>query len=94
MTPFKVVTCAVKGGLKWPPPKKVEVDGSLNQRTLAAFKFTKTVLHRDEQVTVSIPEVIYARDTAFQCDYCNEILKNKAGLTVHLRCKHPKEEMN
>ena len=39
------------------PPKKVKLDGNADQKTLAAFKFTKTISHRSGGVEVSIPEL-------------------------------------
>ena len=57
------------------PPKKAKTDGNLNQRTLSAFKFTKTIRHCDEVVTVEIPDVITSKETFPQCDICKEAFK-------------------
>ena len=75
------------------PNKKVKLDTD-KQKTLAAFKFTKVVVHRDEKTEVAIPEVISSRETYLQCNVCQDFFKNQQALSVHRLCKHSKEEVN
>ena len=78
---------------KMSPNKKVKLDTG-KQKTLAAFKFTKVVVHRDEKTEVAIPEVISSRETYLQCNVCQDFFKNQQALSVHRLCKHSKEEVN
>ena len=50
------------------PPKKVKLNENADQKTLAAFNFTKTIFHRSEAVEVPIPEVIDSKETYLRCD--------------------------
>jgi hypothetical protein len=57
------------------------------QPTLAHFAgFTKTIVHRGEDVPVTLPTM--AKELKEECDICNKRFKNKAGLSVHLKCVH------
>ena len=76
------------------PPKKVKLNENADQKTLAAFNFTKTIFHRSEAVEVPIPEVIDSKETYLCCEECNGFFKNKQALSVHVICKHPMGEVN
>ena len=71
------------------PPKKLKSNGNADQKTLAAFNFTKTIFHRSDRVEVPIPNVINSRETFLQCEECEGFFKNKQALSVHMICKHP-----
>jgi hypothetical protein len=59
------------------------------QPTLAFFKgFTKTVTHRDSEVTVELPLEHATVETPEQCTICNKRFKNNQGLSVHMMCVH------
>ena len=59
------------------------------QPTLAAFGFTKKVVHRGETVDVDLPR--YANELEcgkFMCPKCPKRFKNTQGLSVHVKCVH------
>ena len=58
------------------------------QATLAAFGFTKSIIHRGEEVPCKIPKVTKGV-TKLKCDHCSMEFVNQQGLTVHVKCKHP-----
>ena len=73
-------------------PRKVVVERG-KQKTLAAFQFTKSVVHRNKNTEVEIPEEIECKETYFQCRHCKEFFLSKQGLAVHILCKHEQKEV-
>ena len=57
------------------------------QATLAAFGFTKSIIHRGEEVPCKIPKVTEGV-TTLKCDHCSMEFVNQQGVTVHVKCKH------
>ena len=57
------------------------------QKTLAAFGFTKKIVHRGREREVLIPENVDLGN-AHPCGQCNETFKSPQGLAVHVKCKH------
>ena len=57
------------------------------QKTLAAFGFTKKIVHRGREREVLIPENVDLGN-AHPCGQCNETFKSPQGLAVHMKCKH------
>ena len=55
------------------------------QRTLAAFGFTKTVIHQNKEVKIAIPEFAPDPETA-TCSFCNKKFKSVQGYAVYT-CK-------
>ena len=73
-------------------PRKVVVERG-KQKTLAAFQFTKSVVHRNKTTEVDIPEEIECKETYFICPHCKEFFLSKQGLAVHIICKHEQKEV-
>ena len=57
------------------------------QATLAAFGFTKSIIHRGEEVLCKIPKVTKGV-TKLKCDHCSMEFVNQQELAVHVKCKH------
>ena len=58
------------------------------QLTLGAFNFTKTVKHRNQEVSVEIPKVARMEINRIKCPKCVKTFVNNQGLSVHLKCVH------
>ena len=57
------------------------------QPTLGHFKFTKTVSHRGQAVTVDLESEPPTK--TLKCPHCDMMFVNKQGLSIHVKCKHP-----
>ena len=62
------------------------------QKSLAAFGFSKTVVHRGVANRVFIPEYVDEVKGTINCSHCTMKFKTKQGLAVHAKCKHPSFE--
>ena len=58
------------------------------QTTLAAFGFTKSVLHRGQETAIDIPKTVSEDEYQLECVHCPKTFKNQQGLSVHIKCKH------
>ena len=59
------------------------------QKTLAAFGFTKKVMHRGEEIDVDIPNEVNLEDHfKLKCLYCPLKFKSQQRLSLHMICKH------
>jgi len=67
---------------------------SKKQATLAAFGFTKSVLHRGTETIINIPKTVSAEEYKLKCLDCMQTFKNQQGLSVHLKCKHNHSTIN
>ena len=68
----------------------IHVDTMSKQPTLGCFKgFTRTVVHRGQQIQAEIPAEIHVDvEKKERCPQCDKTFVNKAGLSVHLKCVH------
>ena len=57
------------------------------QKTLAAFDFTKTIVHRGNVARVDIPLTVDLDVGTIPCRSCSKKFKTQQGLSVHL-CVH------
>lgn len=62
------------------------------QATLGEFCFSKKVCHRDGEVDVIIPNSVEDKDVVkrIQCLHCSDKFVNQQGLSIHIKCKHPR----
>lgn len=65
------------------------------QHTLAAFGFTKKVIHNNKLVEVKLPKAVDEEKTLpFQCSFCKNFFAQKKGVVVHEKfCKENASEM-
>ena len=56
------------------------------QPTLAAFGFTKKVVHRGEEVAVNMP--LETIEVLIRCDHCEKLFKSEQGLSFHKKVMH------
>ena len=56
------------------------------QCMLAAFGFTKKVVHRGEEVAVNMPLEIM--EVLIRCDHCEKLFKSEQGLSFHKKVMH------
>ena len=63
-------------------PKKLK----RKQPTLAAFGFTKKVVHRGEEVAVNMP--LETIEVLIRCDHCEKLFKSEQGLSFHKKVMH------
>ena len=61
---------------------------SKKQRTLADFGFTKTIIHRGNEMKVDIPNRISDSPPKLKCPNCEQTFLNQQGLSIHILCKH------
>ena len=58
------------------------------QPTLAAFGFTKKVVHRRQEIKVDIPTYAEEEKKLIKYSHCEVSFVNQQGLSVHTMCKH------
>ena len=65
------------------------------QATLGEFGFSKKVCHRDGEVDVIIPNFVEDKDIVkrIQCLHCSDKFVNQQGLSIHIKCKHPRTDV-
>ncbi|XP_065658758.1 jerky protein homolog-like [Hydra vulgaris] len=56
------------------------------QPTLAAFGFTKNVMHRGEMSAIRLP--LEAVETSVECKHCKKLFKSQQGLAFHVKVIH------
>lgn len=59
------------------------------QKSLGAYGFTKTVVHRGVPINVSIPEYVDPDVSNIPCNHCSMSFKTNQALALHTKCKHP-----
>ena len=62
------------------------------QATLGEFGFSKKVCHRDGEVDVIISNFVEDKDIVkrIQCSHCSDKFVKQQGLSIHIKCKHPR----
>ena len=58
------------------------------QKTLGAFGFKRSVIHRGEKTEIKLPHNVKEEERRFSCSFCEEKFKSPQGLGVHVKCRH------
>ena len=56
--------------------------------TLGAIRFTKSVQHRNNDVTINLLSEVPAVKKK-KCEFCDNLFTTQQGLSVHIKCKYP-----
>ena len=58
------------------------------QPTLAAFGFSKKIIHRKKETKVEMPAYTEEETKRIKCSHCKARFTNQQGLSLHIKCKH------
>ena len=58
------------------------------QKTLGAFGFKRSVLHRGEKTEIKLSDNVKEEEKRFSCSFCTMKFKSPQGLGVHVKCRH------
>ena len=61
----------------------------MKQKSLGAFGFTRTIVHRGEPTKADIPEYVDPKANNIPCNHCSMTFKQTQYLSIHMKCKHP-----